>query len=203
MPAPAPYRPIVLASASPRRRDLLAAAGIDFEVEPPPVEEPRHLAPGLTPAAQAAALAYFKARAVADGRRERTVLAADTIVAAGGEVLGKPTDAHDARRMLRLLSHNRHEVLTGVALLLPDGRRRVECDGTVITIRPMTDEEVEAYVASGEWIGKAGGYAIQETADRFVTAVDGSFTNVVGLPMERVERMLREMGVPRNASEGV
>jgi septum formation protein len=105
--------------------------------------------------------------------------------------------------MLRLLSHNRHEVLTGVALLLPDGRRRVECDGTVITMRPMTDEEVEAYVASGEWIGKAGGYAIQETADRFVTAVDGSFTNVVGLPMERVERMLREMGVPRNASEGV
>ncbi len=156
----------------------------------PTIAEPDEAFSGLSPAQQAESLAYFKARAVADLHPGRYVLGADTIVALGSRILGKPADADDARTMLQNLSGTRHRVITGVALLAPEGRRLIASDVTYITMRPMTPEEIEQYVASGEWIGKAGAYAIQETADRFVQNVEGSFSNVVGLPMELVARML-------------
>jgi len=181
---------LVLASSSPRRQQLLRAAGVVFDVIAPPLPEPEDVVQHLPPARQAEALAYFKARAVADLHGKRRVLGADTIVAADGEVLGKPADRRDAERMLRRLSGTRHAVITGVALLLPGGRRWIGSATTYVTMRPMTDAEIDGYLASGEWAGKAGAYAIQETADRFVVGLEGSFSNVVGLPVELVERLL-------------
>jgi septum formation protein len=190
---------LILASASPRRRALLGEAGIAFEVVEPPLAEPHDGIDRLPPAQQAEALAYYKARSVACLWPACRVLGADTVVALAGEVLHKPADADDARRMLRTLSRSRHAVITGVALLGPGPRRRIASERTWVRMRPMSEAEIDAYVDSGEWQGKAGAYAIQETADRFVTEVDGSFTNVVGLPMELVCRLLAEAGSGQGA----
>jgi len=188
---------LVLASSSPRRRQLLAEAGFRFDVVDPPIDEPSDLGPAVAAVKRAEALAYFKARSVADRVPQALVLGADTIVAAAGpgqEVLGKPLDASDAERMLRRLSGTRHMVITGVSLLGPGGYRRIASDVTFVTMRKMTEDELRQYVQSGEWEGKAGAYAIQETADRFVVNVEGSFSNVIGLPMELVARILAEAG---------
>lgn len=187
---------LILASSSPQRRDLLEQAGYDFEVIAPTIDEPDESFHGLSPAQKAESLAYFKARTVADLRPGRLVLGADTIVSVGVTVLGKAADADEARRMLGQLSSSRHEVITGVALVATDGRRLISSDTTHLRMRTMTPDEIEDYVRSGEWIGKAGAYAIQETADRFVESVEGSFTNIVGLPMELLGRMLREISSP-------
>ena len=185
---------LVLASSSPRRRELLADAGYQFEVVSPPMDEPDELIHKLPPAQQAESLSYFKARSVADLHPDGLVLGADTVVAVGGQVLGKPTDADDARRMLRTLSSTRHCVITGVTLLGPQRQRLIASEVTYVTMRPMSEQDIEDYIASGEWEGKAGAYAIQETAqDRFVLKVEGSYSNVVGLPMELVTRMLDEL----------
>ena len=184
---------IILASSSPRRRQLLTEAGYSFEVVDPPVSEPDDRRDEMLPSQQAEALAYFKARLVWRERPNRCVLAADTIVAAGGHVLGKPAGSDEARRMLQKLSDSRHCVITGVAILDTPDRRLIASDMTCIIMRRITGAEIDDYIASGEWEGKAGAYAIQETADRFVTAVEGSFTNVVGLPMELVEQMMSEL----------
>jgi len=186
---------LVLASSSPRRRALLSEAGIDHEVVSPPVDEPHDVAAGLSPAQLAEALAYFKARAVADEVDGAAVLGADTICAADGHVLGKPADADEARWMLRKLSSAPHFVITGVAVLGPSVGRLIASDVTRITMKPMSAADIEDYIATGEWEGKAGAYAIQESADRYVTEVDGSFSNVVGLPIELVGQMLRRVGI--------
>lgn len=186
---------LVLASSSPRRRALLSEAGIDHEVVSPPVDEPHDVAGGLSPAQLAEALAYFKARAVADEVDGAAVLGADTICAADGHVLGKPADADEARWMLRKLSSAPHFVITGVAVLGPSVGRLIASDVTRITMKPMSAADIEDYIATGEWDGKAGAYAIQESADRYVTEVDGSFSNVVGLPIELVGQMLRRVGI--------
>ena len=193
---------LILASASPRRRQLLAQAGVPFEVIAPTISEPDDMTRRLLPAQQAEALAYFKARAVWDVHSDRWVLGADTIVALGDKVLGKPDDLPEARSMLERLSGTRHAVITGVALLgpgLPRRRpgepgywRRIASETTFITMRKMTPPDIDEYITSGEWLGKAGAYAIQETADRFIEKVEGSYTNVVGLPMELVCRLIEE-----------
>ena len=158
------------------------------------MDEPDELIHKLPPAQQAESLSYFKARSVADLHPDGLVLGADTVVAVGGQVLGKPTDADDARRMLRTLSSTRHCVITGVTLLGPQRQRLIASEVTYVTMRPMSEQDIEDYIASGEWEGKAGAYAIQETAqDRFVLKVEGSYSNVVGLPMELVTRMLDEL----------
>ena len=188
-----PAEPLILASASPRRRTILSEAGYRFDVLVPPLDEPEHVTPGLSPASHAEALAYFKARTVADATTEAIILGADTIVAVGQEVLGKPDGQADARRMLEALSGTRHAVITGVALLGPGSRRRILSDTTYVTMRPLSAEDVQGYIDSQEWDGKAGAYAIQETADRFVDRVEGSFTNIVGLPIELVRALLAEL----------
>lgn len=181
----------VLASASPRRSRLLAERGLSFLVAPTEADETP--SPGLSPEEVAVELAVRKARAAAERSpaRDLPIVAADTVVAVGegleAALLAKPADAADARRMLSRLSGTRHQVVTGVCVLAPPGegaRQRAAWERTWVTMRPILPEEIEAYVASGEWRGKAGGYAIQETADRFVTALEGGgFDNVVGLPV--------------------
>ena len=195
----APDVELVLASSSPQRRALLRESGIPFRAVDPPIPEPEHGPQTIDPSRRAEALAYFKASAVRNTVDNPYVLGADTIVALGAKILGKPADEPGARLMLRDLSGSRHEVITGVALLGRRGQRLIASEITHVTMRPMTRDEIEQYIASGEWIDKAGAYAIQETADRFVESVEGSFTNVVGLPLELVRRMLREIRIRSQA----
>jgi septum formation protein len=193
---------IVLASASPRRRALLEAAGFTFETRPADVDE--SLDAGTPAEIGAVMLAARKARAAAIAVPPDTgwVLAADTVVAldhpAGDRLLGKPADEREARAMLSALSGSRHRVVTGVcALRMLD---RVEATGferTFVTMRKIALAEINAYVASGEWRDKAGGYAIQENADRFVTRLEeGGFDNVVGLPVALARELLAALGAP-------
>ena len=185
--------PLILASGSPRRGALLREAGIAFEVVAPPFCEPAGLLADLPPAQQAEALAYFKARSVQRDHVEAFLLGADTLAAIEGRVLGKPADAAEARSMLESLSGTRHEVITGLALLGPAGERLIASETTRLAMRRMTGAEIDEYVKSGEWRGKAGAYALQETADRFIRDISGSFSNVVGLPIELLRRMIAEL----------
>ncbi len=181
---------MILASSSPRRRQLLARAGYKFQVQVPPIREPSDLPQQLSPAGYPEAMAYFKARCVAEMHPQACVLGADTVVTAGGRILGKPNDAKEAKCMLAELSSTRHAVITGVALVGPGDRRLIASESSYVTMKPLTEYEIDNYIASGEWRGKAGAYAIQETADRFVQKLEGSFSNVVGLPMELLARMI-------------
>jgi septum formation protein len=181
---------ILLASASPRRRALLAAAGYDVDVEAVDVDEaPRD---AESPDAYVARVAHAKAVAGARRHPDRVVLAADTTVTIDGVILGKPSDDDDAARMLGRLSDRTHDVLTAVVVA-----RRETClrrlERTAVTMRALSAEEIAWYVASGEPRDKAGGYAIQGLASRFVTRIDGSYTNVVGLPIPAVVDLLRRV----------
>jgi septum formation protein len=180
---------LILASASPRRRDLLAAHGIHFEGVPSAVEEtPR---PGELPEAFAQRLAREKACDVAQQRPGTCVLAADTVVIAGATLFGKPTDRADARRMLRALSGRTHRVLTAVALVDGDGHIAETAVESEVEFRQLTAGEIETYLDSDEPFDKAGAYAIQGVARKFVTGVRGSYSNVIGLPMDEVMELLR------------
>jgi septum formation protein len=183
---------LVLASASPRRKELLAQAGLSFEVVAPALPELEDMLAALRPSQRAEALAYFKARTVWDADQTRWVLGADTIVAAGDRILGKPRDRQHARDILSILSGTRHSVITGLALLCPAGRS-IASDTTFVTMRALSATELEQYLDSAQWRGKAGAYGIQEIGDRFVEKVEGSFSNVMGLPLELLERMLRHL----------
>jgi septum formation protein len=184
----AELRPLILASRSPRRQALLLELGIPFEVRPAEVDETFH---GPDFLVEVEELARKKASQVAGTLRRGTVLGADTIVEVGGEVLGKPRDAADARRMLRKLSGTRHRVHTAVALVhVTSGRRRSCVETTEVRMRPIPEDEIDAYVASGEPMDKAGAYAVQETGDRFVLEMRGEWDNVVGLPLRRVRELV-------------
>ena len=187
---------LILASNSPRRRELLRQAGYRFEVRPPPIED-RGVTGAPSPEALVESLAYLKAMASVDAHRmaEGLVLAADTVVVLAGRIIGKPADEADARRILSQLSGSEHRVLTGMALVDVAKRHRLLAhDVTRIRMRRITPAEIDAYVASGEAMGKAGAYALQETGDRYVETIEGSLTNVVGLPMELLERMIKAVG---------
>lgn len=197
---------LILASASPRRRELLAELGVPFDVVPCPYDEPT-LKSARVPAPQwAQALAYFKARAVAERNPAVWVLGADTVVACAGELLGKPRDLADARRMLELQTREVSEVVTGFCLVrhephrLPE-RRYTQHDVTRIWMRDDADLRA-AYLASGDWAGKAGAYGIQNVGDRLVARCDGSFSNVVGLPVERLTPILQAVGLLAVPSSG-
>jgi septum formation protein len=183
---------LVLASSSPRRQELLRNAGIGFVVDPADLPETQH--PGEAPLAFAARMAREKAQTVFTRRPNDAVLGADTIVVVDGEVLGKPRDADDAARMLRLISGRSHEVTTAVCLLGP-GLEDAASETTVVTMTTISESEVRAYVAGGEPLDKAGAYAVQGGASRWVLRIEGCYFNVVGLPVPRVYAMLREHGV--------
>jgi septum formation protein len=178
---------LVLASASPRRRALLEEAGIRFRVMLPSAGE--QTPERGDPHAVAVANAREKALSVAV---DDPVLGADTVVELGGRLLGKPRDPSDASAILKTLSGTSHSVVTGVALVF-GGEVRTRSVETRVTMREFTDREIECYVASGEAMGKAGAYAIQETADRFVTHLEGPYDNVVGLPLDAVRALLAEV----------
>jgi septum formation protein len=181
----------VLASASPRRRELLAGLGLRFDVRAADVDEtPR---PGEPPADLVERLAGAKAAAVGATRRE-VVIAADTVVVVDGDTLGKPVDGDDAARMLRRLGGRTHHVLTGVAVRL-GAALTTQVVATEVTFRPLTEDDVAWYVATGEPLDKAGAYAIQGAGGLFVERIDGSYHNVVGLPLAQLESMCARMDI--------
>ncbi|MFA5204509.1 MAG: nucleoside triphosphate pyrophosphatase [Lentisphaeria bacterium] len=180
---------LVLASASPRRRELLAAAGVAFEVCPADVDET--LLPGEAPTAGALRLARLKAAAVSPRFPDRIVLGADTLVVVDGEALGKPHDQAEARRMLGRLAGRAHEVLTGVCLRRASPPAETAwCARTVVRFRPLDEAAISAYLQRVHVLDKAGAYAIQEHGDRIVAGFDGCFSTVVGLPVEEVTERL-------------
>jgi septum formation protein len=181
---------LLLASASPRRAELLSAAGFEFDIQPAHADESLHA--GEAPDDYVRRVAEAKALAVLPSAGDRVVVAADTTVVIGGEILAKPENAADAARMLRLLANRRHEVMTGVAIARGT-RVLTRVVTTSVEFGPMTDQEIAWYVASGEPADKAGAYAVQGLASRFVTRIDGSYSNVVGLPIALVYSMLKEM----------
>jgi septum formation protein len=180
---------IILASRSPRRAELLAAAGIVFEVLAADIDEtPRA---DEAPDAYVERLAIEKARAVLALRPDAAVLGADTTVTIDGLILGKPESAREATEMLQRLSGRVHEVFTGVALANAEGVQSA-VDRTRVWFEPMTDEDISWYVESGEPVDRAGAYAIQGLASRFIPRIEGSYTNVVGLPVALVSSILRQ-----------
>ncbi|HEY7353951.1 MAG TPA: Maf family protein [Terriglobales bacterium] len=183
--------PIVLASASPRRQELLKKAGINFEVKPANIPEIQR--EGESPRAFGKRMAIEKARSVGSRHGYNLVLGADTVVVVDRETLGKPQNAQDAARMLRLLSGRAHQVVTGVCLLGQDFED-VRSEETIVYFSALTAEEIEEYIATGEPMDKAGAYAIQGVASRWITKIEGDYSNVVGLPVQLVLRMLREHG---------
>lgn len=178
---------LILASASPRRREILERAGIEFDIRAAGVDE--SAAAGESPREHVCRLARAKAEAVArpgDG----IVLGADTVVVVDEEILGKPANAGDAARMLRLLAGRWHEVITGVCLRT-DSRVIVDAETTRVRFALLTEDEIRGYVASGEPMDKAGAYAIQGLASKFIDRIEGCYFNVVGLPMALVYRQLQ------------
>jgi septum formation protein len=204
-------RRLILASASPRRREILQAAGFEFEVVPTSVVEQK--LPGESPDQFVRRMATEKAEAafarIVDSCAVpinipimAPILGADTVVVLGDETLGKPVSAEDARRMLRLLSGKQHRVLTGLCLLAPpqtwplplsDLRREIEVASTTVRFAQLTPEEIEEYVASGEAFDKAGAYAIQGLASKYVEGIEGCYFNVVGLPVSLLYQMLKRL----------
>jgi nucleoside triphosphate pyrophosphatase len=185
---------LILASNSPRRRELLRNAGFRFDVRPSGIEETR--LPGESPEDFARRMARDKALDVAQmSNRGSLVLGADTVVAINGEILEKPVDAADAARMLRTLSGRTHRVITGICLArAPETVLAWTHETTSVTFRNLTDDEINHYVASGEPFDKAGGYAIQGLASRFVTRIEGCYFNVVGLPIPLVYEIVESIG---------
>ncbi len=196
----------LLASASPRRRDLLTQAGFSFRVDSIPVVEDRQ--PGEDPTRLAQRLArekaevVYRARVISSGNHgddPLVVLGADTIVVCDDEVLGKPADDADALRMLRLLTGRTHQVITGVCLISPHGIE-VASESTWVTMYTLSEDELRAYIASGEPTGKAGAYAIQGRASRWIPRIAGDYFNVVGLPLALVNAMIeavqQRFGIP-------
>ncbi len=188
----APVEPVILASQSPRRRELLSLYGIPFVVEPSQADEGNAVGTGDQ---RVLTLARLKMREVAEHHPGRMVLAADTLVCVDDEIMGKPKNEADAVRMLRLLSGRTHEVHTGVCLCCEDGRELCDVETTHVHFMPMTDENIRRYVATGEPMDKAGAYAIQGAAGVFVSRIEGSPSNVIGLPLGLLTRFFREAGV--------
>jgi septum formation protein len=189
---------LVLASGSPRRADLLQAAGIPFDVFPVAVDE--QFRTGEKPEHAVARVAQAKAEAGATSHPDAVVLGADTTVVIRGEALAKPADRQEAARMLRLLSGRTHEVFTGVCLCAR-GRRLVHVEPTRVRMAELGESEIAWYVSTGEPFDKAGGYAVQGLGSRFIEGIDGSYSNVVGLPISSVYELLKELGCDILGSE--
>lgn len=188
-----PHTRLILASQSPRRRDLLEEAGVPFDVVPADIEEV--IDPGLSPADNVTALAAAKARRVAEDRPGRFVLGADTIVVLDNDILGKPHDREDARAMLSRLAGNTHHVITGFAIVTPEGRLHTEAVTSSVTMKPVTAATIETYLDTAEPMDKAGAYAIQGQGNALIAGYEGSYHNIIGLPVEEVVAQLRGAGL--------
>ena len=181
----------ILASKSPRRRELLKKAGFLFEIVPPAVDEESFDSSRMTPDEYAKLLALEKAKSVAKDFPEKIVVGADTIVDCEGKIIGKAADAAEAEKIIRLLFSRPHKVITGLAIVcLKDNLEIVESDTTIVYPKQMSEKQITEHIRSGVWQDKAGAYAIQETGDEFVARLEGSLSNVVGLPMELLARIL-------------
>lgn len=189
--------PLVLASASPRRRELLERIGVPLEVEAAEVDERQR--PGEDAVSYARRLAAAKAAAVAGRRPGRWVLGADTVVEVGGAILGKAGGVEEAREMIRSLAGRVHRVTTAFALRAPAGGGAERAVSTEVTMRALSDAEIDDYLGAGEWEGKAGAYAVQGIAAALVSELRGSVTNVIGLPLAEVIEELGRAGGPRPA----
>lgn len=184
---------IILASASPRRAALLRQAGLEFNIMVSEVDETP--VPGLTPEKLVELLALRKANAVAVGLDNGIVIGADTVVVQAGRILGKPSGPQEAAAMLRLLQGSGHEVYTGVALVDVISRKTlVGHEMTRVFFDSLTEEEIRRYVATGEPLDKAGAYGVQGLAALFINRLEGCYTNVVGLPLARLAKMLKQIG---------
>jgi septum formation protein len=188
--------PLILASASPRRKLLLEQAGYSFDIVVPDIDEAAHLNDSISAVAYTKLLAFEKAQAVAHKHPGALVIGADTIVYADGRIIGKADDHNHAREIIELLFSRPHEVITGIALLKSDERIRiVESVTTVVYPKKLTPDQIDGHIQKGDWQGKAGAYGIQETGDEFVERIDGSLTNVMGFPMELVNDLLKQFVV--------
>ena len=186
----------ILASASPRRRDLLTQAGYCFEIVPSNVDESAYDTENIDSTEHTKILALAKANDVAAGFENAVVIGSDTVVDLDGEIIGKPEDAEHAEAITRKLFSKPHKVITGLALVCIDKSVEiVKSDTTIVYPRRLTEEQIAGHITHGQWEGKAGAYGIQETGDEFVERIEGSFTNVMGLPMELTQRLLGELGI--------
>ena len=186
---------LVLASASPRRASLLTSYGYVFDVLHPPIDEPDNMGLTVPTASQAEALSYVKARSVQPLGDDGIIIGADTIAVSVTRTYGKPVARDDPTATLHTPARTTHQVLTVVTRLTAGPEPRVtQHDATAVTMRPMTDAQIEEYLDGNAWVGKAGAYGIQDHGDTFVERIHGSYTNSVGLPMELLGRMLAEWG---------
>jgi septum formation protein len=182
---------IILASASPRRRQLLAEAGYNFTSVTPDINETAFHPEGHTACEYAEQLALAKAKSVAVKHPDSLVIGADTVVDFNGQIIGKPNDAKEAEQITKKLFSKPHKVITAVAIVrLSDKTEIVESDSTTIYPKKITDKQIAEHIKSGSWQNKAGAYAIKETDDEFIERIEGSLTNVMGLPMELLSRLL-------------
>ena len=183
---------IILASASPRRKQLLAEAGYKFTCVCPDIDESAFAAEGINPCEYAERLALAKAKNVAEKYPDCLVIGADTVVDFNGEIIGKPADAKEAEEITRKLFSGPHKVITAVAMVrISDGTEIVESDATTVYPKKLTESQIAEHIKSGSWRDKAGAYAIQEGDDEFIERIEGSLTNVMGLPMELLRRLLK------------
>jgi septum formation protein len=188
--------PIILASASPRRRQLMSEAGYEFMVVPPEVDESAFETNNADPVEYAKQLALAKSKSVAQKYPDSFVIGADTIVDFQGQIIGKAANTKDAEKITKELFSEPHKVITGVAIVrLSDETELVRSDSTTVYPKKMTAEQIADHIEGGSWRDKAGAYAIQETGDEFVEKIEGSLTNVMGLPMELLESLLAELGI--------
>ncbi len=191
---------IILASASPRRNHFITDAGLRFTVRVSEIDESRFSTEGLSSAEYAEILALAKAKDVAAKEPEALVIGADTVVDFKGEIIGKPTDHHHAEEITRKLFSAPHEVVTALALVrLSDGAELIESDTTKVYPRKLTAEQIADHIRGRTWQGRAGAYGIKESGEEFVERIEGSFTNVVGMPMELLDRMLKRFFKNRSA----
>jgi len=181
----------ILASASPRRKQLLAEAGYKFTVVRPDIDESTIASEGISAEGYAERLALAKAKNVAQKYPDCLVIGADTVVDSQGQIIGKPTDEKDAERITKKLFSRPHKVITGIAIVrLCDGIELSQSDTTVVYPKRLTSEQIAEHIKSQSWRDKAGAYAIKENGDEFVERIEGSLTNVMGLPMELLQRLL-------------
>ena len=187
-------RSFILASASPRRKILLEKAGCRFTVIVSSVDEYVFPTESISPLDHTKLLALAKAKDVAKRYPSQLVMGADTVVDLNGRIIGKPRDAAHAEQITRALFSKPHDVITAVALVrIEDGTEIVEAETTTVFPKRLTEEQIADHINNGNWQGKAGAYGIQETGDEFVERIEGSFTNVIGLPMELVAKMLEKV----------